>query len=139
MLRLIYFSGETKIFKTEHLRALLVQCRRNNDRSGITGLLLYMHGNFFQIIEGEHARVKTLFEVIRIDGRHRRVICLSEELVNQREFPDWSMGFENIEVIPEEYPPGFTDFLSSHPENPNWGIYSENVRYYLRAFWRATR
>ncbi len=57
MIRLTYASTATKDFKTEELLELLKSCRINNGAKNITGILLYSHGTFFQVLEGDEAVV----------------------------------------------------------------------------------
>ena len=53
MIALVYVSAARKLFDEAELSALLTQCRANNARLGVTGVLLYADGNFMQALEGE--------------------------------------------------------------------------------------
>lgn len=57
--------------------------------------------------------VLALYNKIGKDSRHRQMIALSEEAIPERDFPDWSMGFHNLESIAQSRPEGFTPFLDS--------------------------
>ncbi|HMI89071.1 MAG TPA: BLUF domain-containing protein [Polyangiaceae bacterium] len=93
MLEVIYISAAVKPFSQAELTTLLRKARINNTRLGVTGMLLYDRGSFLQVLEGEIADVRSLYEVISKDPRHERVIKLLETTVPNRSFGDWSMGF----------------------------------------------
>ena len=59
-------------------------------------MLLYKDGNFMQALEGPDDAVRALFATIRSDERHRGVILLLEQQIEQRSFSDWTMGFQNL-------------------------------------------
>jgi hypothetical protein len=50
---LAYTSIASHHMAHEELLALLAQSRKNNLPTDITGMLLYMEGCFFQVLEGE--------------------------------------------------------------------------------------
>jgi hypothetical protein len=91
-----YVSSAASLMHTEELKSLLEQSQKNNHRLGITGVLLYKEGNFMQLLEGEERTVRDLFEVIKKDVRHRNVIKLLDASIGSRIFPEWSMGFYNM-------------------------------------------
>ena len=96
MLRVSYLSRESAPFTPRALLDLLEQCRRNNPRWGVTGLLLYGNGTFLQTVEGDAAAVDALLETISRDPRHRDFRILRREEIAQRRYADWSMGFERL-------------------------------------------
>lgn len=72
--------------------ALALEAQQNNDRDGITGILVATGELFFQIIEGPDALVDALFSRIASDSRHRQVMILSVEQGElTRLCPDWAM------------------------------------------------
>lgn len=110
-LQLIYVSAASVPFTEQELGSLLLRARANNQRLGVSGLLIHHAGSFFQVLEGGPDTVNTLYERIALDKRHTRVLTLVRGLVPQRAFGDWSMGF-----VPGAHPqlkdlPGFNDFL----------------------------
>lgn len=80
----------------EDIDSILSVSRKNNQLSGITGVLLYVEGNILQIIEGEQAAVETLFARIKEDTRHHGVVCMLKEYREQRLFSGWSMGYKQF-------------------------------------------
>ena len=95
----------------EDLVSLLNQSRARNKRHRITGMLLFREGHFMQVLEGEEASVMKIFNDIRRDYRHKNVDVLREEYIQFRDFPDWTMGFRNIDKLDPSTVPGFTRFL----------------------------
>ena len=114
MLRIVYSSVATKPFSGDELLDLLDEARRSNELMDVTGMLLYRHGKFLQVLEGAEATVESLFEKISTDPRHHTCKVLDREIVERREFGDWSMGFENLDEVEAGEIPGATDFLT-HP------------------------
>ena len=97
MYRIIYLSSAVKEFSEEEISSLLIQSRKYNSEHRITGVLLYIEGDFLQVIEGEKKIVKQLFEKIKVDPRHKGVICVFDDAIKERNFKDWSMGFCALE------------------------------------------
>lgn len=97
MIRLTYASTAVKDFSPENLLALLKTCRTNNGAKNITGILLYSHGTFFQVLEGDEAAIDSTFETIKRDTRHKDVTLIEKLPITERSFPYWSMGFEKLE------------------------------------------
>ena len=62
---LVYTSVANKKFSDSHLQALLKKCRHNNEKVSISGILLYLDPFFIQILEGDEAIVKSLFDTIK--------------------------------------------------------------------------
>lgn len=92
---------------------LLATSRENNAKLGITGMLLYKDGNFMQVFEGEEEAVRALYEKIRADSRRSGVITLQQVLAEERQFPDWSMGFRNLDSPELRTVPGYSEFLNT--------------------------
>jgi hypothetical protein len=66
--------------------------RRWNPAQGITGLLVFGSGIFFQWLEGPRDNVTQLMANLKKDPRHQDVVPLSAvEEVRERLFPDWDM------------------------------------------------
>ena len=95
----------------------------NNARANITGLLLYKGGNFMQAIEGPKAAVQALYERIQNDPRHTGVYKLLERPITEREFSNFSMGFQNVDSLSPEELAGFSNFL---PEGFTADAFREN-------------
>lgn len=84
--------------------------QRMNSALGITGVLVWGGGMFFQWLEGPREAVTRLMDSIRRDPRHERVVILDEtDEVRERVFPDWSME----RVAPGDIRPVLQDALAS--------------------------
>lgn len=79
------------------LDGLLESSRDRNVEAGITGLLLVRDRQVIQILEGEDSQVRDLYARIRQDPRHRDVTQVWRSSSLTRRFPDWSMGFEDLQ------------------------------------------
>lgn len=113
MFQLVYLSSAITPFTKDQLLALLAKSRENNGRAGITGMLLYKDGNFMQVLEGEEKAVKAIFAKITRDSRHRGVLTLLEVWREERQFPDWSMGFRDLRSAEALATPGYSEFLNT--------------------------
>jgi hypothetical protein len=112
MYRLVYVSSAVNLFTDDQLQELLEVSRRNNNATGITGMLLYVEGNFIQVLEGEKPKVVETQQRIAKDPRHQGLITLLEGEEPEREFADWSMGFKKLQGREGASLPGYSDFLS---------------------------
>ncbi|MBC7837514.1 MAG: BLUF domain-containing protein [Nitrospiraceae bacterium] len=113
MFFLIYVSSASKLFSPSELVDLLAQCHDQNATVGITGMLLYKDGNFMQVLEGEEAVVLALHSKIGRDPRHRGLLTLAQGPLAERQFPDWSMGFRDLNAANVLSTPGYNEFLNS--------------------------
>ena len=101
LFRLMYVSSGVRLFSDKELGELLAVARRNNAQLGISGMLLYLDGNFLQVLEGNESDVRRLLATIDKDVRHRGLIVLISQSIETRAFPDWSMGFFRPESAPD--------------------------------------
>jgi hypothetical protein len=113
LIQLIYASAAVKPFSGNDLRKLLLKARTNNSAIGVSGLLLYNHGSFFQVLEGEAENVNPLFERIGRDPRHNQVLLLSRKDVEEPCFGDWSMGFLDLDRTAQKLP-GFVRLMQAN-------------------------
>ncbi len=89
---LVYCSRATAGVDSQAVDSILAASRRHNPERGITGLLVFGGGVFFQWIEGPRDNIKELMTVLHADPRHEAIVLLSEgEEVRERLFPDWDM------------------------------------------------
>jgi acylphosphatase len=96
MLAIVYISSAVQLFSDADLTALLKQSRQKNAALGITGILLYKDGDVMQLLEGPDEAVEALAKTIYADKRHSGIIELIKRRISRREFPDWSMEFQNL-------------------------------------------
>jgi hypothetical protein len=109
LISVLYSSTATSPFDEPALAELLAQCRASNADAGVTGMLLYRAGRFFQVLEGREPVVRDLVARIGRDDRHSDMRVLVDSPVENREFAEWTMGYERIEEPTDAAPAGFRD------------------------------
>jgi len=97
MYYLVYTSAAVDKLAEEDLSFLLRQYLGKTKFYNITGLLLYIDGNFFQVLEGEKEDVLNFFFTIEKDSRHNKIITLMKGELEARNFKNWKMGFKASE------------------------------------------
>jgi hypothetical protein len=102
---LVYVSMATRALSDAELLHLLNRARTRNSREGITGVLLYSHGNFIQYLEGPASGVERVYAIIKADPQHHGIIELMREPIQSREFSSWLMAFRNISAFGLASPP----------------------------------
>lgn len=112
LVRLVYTSTETKTFTAVRMLQLLSQARENNKALGVTGVLLYDMGNFFQVLEGPRQTIEALFERVMEDTRHTNIVKLILEPADSRLFEEWSMGASIISPDLRRRFEGLNDFFT---------------------------
>jgi len=108
---LVYTSIANQKMSDDNLKELLKKSRLKNERKNVTGMLLYLDPFFIQILEGEEAIVNESFNIIKQDSRHHKVKIIYKKPIEQRSFPNWTMGFNKISDENLEAAEGFSDFL----------------------------
>ena len=95
--RLVYYSRNRVEGGPQHLTdtiaSILAKSRVNNQLVGVTGALMFNAGCFAQVLEGGRDAVEAVFERIQQDERHDSVILLELSEIDERRFPNWSMGY----------------------------------------------
>jgi hypothetical protein len=127
MSALVYRSRSVAPQTDIDLFYLLGQARERNARNGLSGLLLYDRGWFFQWIEGPTEPLGLTWNRIRRDTRHRDLTVLADQQIPVRLFPDWHMRFAHRDRQHEAAVDGFVlagadtlDDLHLNPEKtPN--------------------
>ena len=95
--QLVYVSSVGSEQSIAEVFAQIPSYRTKNAGLGITGMLLVKQGSFLQVLEGAEAAVRALYATIRADPRHEHVHTLTAIEVPGRQFPDWSMGFADLD------------------------------------------
>lgn len=107
----VYCSVSIRPFSAADLAKLLLLARQNNARAGLTGMLLYAEGSFFQVLEGPAEAVDALYSKIELDTRHAKMTKIIQESIRRRVFDDWTMGFSAMSREEMETIPGTNDFF----------------------------
>ena len=106
-----YVSLAKAPFSAQALEDLLTTSVANNGRLAVTGMLLYKNGCFMQVLEGSATAVHLIYTRIERDSRHHEMKVIAREPIEDREFPDWSMGFHNLGSTDLTIYPGYSEFL----------------------------
>lgn len=119
LIQCIYTSAAARPFEAEELTALLVAARRHNEQQGLTGMLLYSEGSFFQVLEGPAEAVDALYHRIELDPRHVLMTKLIRESIKERSFEDWTMGYCQASRQDIARIVGLNDFLRVSHSGPD--------------------
>jgi len=113
LIHCVYASRARVALNDADIQSLLDRARGNNLARGITGMLLFIEGSFFQVLEGDETSVDKTYEIIAQDPRHDRVTQIIREPIAQCSFGEWSMGFESVERAQTQQLIGENDFFGS--------------------------
>jgi hypothetical protein len=90
---LIYVSSAVGTLSDEDIEHLLTQARDRNIEHNITGLLMFIGGNFIQYIEGPSSELDLIYKIIMDDPMHAGIIKLMHAPIENREFSNWAMAY----------------------------------------------
>ena len=93
MKNIVYVSTAVKSMHENQLLDILHNSRLHNAALNISGVLLYADGTFIQVLEGKDAVIDALYARIKADQRHKNIITLIDEPINEKSFAQWLMGF----------------------------------------------
>lgn len=97
---IVYCSRASDGVDAATVQQIIESSRRRNPQGGITGLLVFGSGIFFQWLEGPRENVLALMTMLKTDRRHHTVVQLaSGEEVRERLFPDWDMELVGADSI----------------------------------------
>ncbi|MDC0476682.1 BLUF domain-containing protein [Alphaproteobacteria bacterium] len=102
--RVIYVSEKTD-FSDASLANIIASSTKNNPETGVTGCLLSGSNSFLQLIEGPRQTIDRLYVTINADSRHKNVLMLKDEDIDERLFASWSMKlapFDDLDWSDEE-------------------------------------
>lgn len=88
----VYVSSAVRLLNDQELEHLVESAGRFNAEAGVTGVLLYYDGTFFQYFEGEQPAVEQVYERVRRSPLHWNLIELFQSGIVRRLFDDWYMG-----------------------------------------------
>ena len=102
LFNLVYCSQVSAGVESADVDAIIATSQRRNALVGVTGILVFGSGVFFQWIEGPKAEVMRLVTRIETDRRHEMMVVLStDEEIRERIFPSWDMELVGTEDIQE--------------------------------------
>lgn len=106
--RVIYVSEKTDSSDAS-LAQIIDSSTKNNPETGVTGCLLSGSNSFLQLLEGPRQRIDSLYLTINADSRHKNVVMLTDDDIDERLFSSWSMKlapFDDLEWSDEEFGSG---------------------------------
>ena len=99
MKQIVYLSTAVSSMTDNDLVELLQQSRRKNFLNDVTGVLLYSHQSFIQVIEGPNKAIDSIYKSIENDTRHSNIIKVIDAELPKRNFTDWTMGFATADSL----------------------------------------
>ncbi|MBA4210251.1 MAG: hypothetical protein C0454_12045 [Parvibaculum sp.] len=94
--QIAYMSAAKPGLTEAEMHDILRASSKNNRRDALSGMLLLLDGTFFQVLEGEGETVERTYSRISVDRRHSALIRVLERDREERDFPNWTMGFEKL-------------------------------------------
>ena len=112
----VYCSRAAEGVDDAEVGRIVEAAQRHNLARGITGVLVFGNGVFFQLIEGPAAQIQKLIATLHCDPRHYDVVSLdwSEER-RERLYPNWEME----RVTADDIRAVLTDALESANDEDN--------------------
>jgi hypothetical protein len=74
--QLLYLSKATTPTTQQALEQVVAREAQRNQPLGLTGILIHSHGFFVELLEGEQTAVRTTYNSIATDARHRNLHIL---------------------------------------------------------------
>jgi len=111
---IIYLSSAKSLYTNSDLTDILKTSRLNNASKNITGLLLYHEGSILQVLEGDKEVVMDLYSKIEKDERHYKIQKMVTGTSEERNFPEWSMGFKSVTDVEWKELAGYIKLNSSN-------------------------
>ena len=119
MLQLAYISTSRQPVDQALLDDILAASRRNNERCGVTGLLVSGGKRFLQVLEGPDQAVLATYARIQNDPRHFAFVVLTTRVVEERAFGAWSMAYHQGAAAAEDALVDAVEALTANIEDPN--------------------
>jgi len=121
LFQLVYVSRCSVPMSDEALHAIQMDAAQRNREAGVTGVLLYGHGSFLQLLEGTKAKLKQIFGRIALDERHQHCSVLYFKPTHERSAGSWSMGVLHLDSSRSPIPlDQMLRYFSEHAEDPTF-------------------
>ena len=130
---LVYVSSAVNVLSDKEINHILDRARERNIEHSVTGVLLFIGGNFMQYIEGPADELELIYSIIKADPTHKGLIELMYHAIEVRDFSSWSMAYctKNRAVLVGDH--NDQQILSG---KLGGGAYKETpARILLRNFW----
>ncbi len=97
--QLIYVSEAQKSLTKLDFNAIIKVAIKNNEEMGITGILIFENGHFFQLLEGEAIHIDNLLSILRKDSRHKNIQIIYDKINSNRLVANWAMSYLDLTDI----------------------------------------
>lgn len=94
--QLVYVSSRNNNCSDAEIEKILSTCQKNNPHIQTTGVLLYSQNKFIQYLEGDSKHLLSLFDKIKNDTRHEKVMMISYGPIKEKTFPSWHMATKKV-------------------------------------------
>lgn len=99
--QLFYASRASAPLSHDDVRRICDSAARHNIKHDVTGAMLYGAGMFVQLLEGDEAVVRGIFDFrVRDAAQHEDVTVLHEGFAGQRSAGHWSMALLDVDEHP---------------------------------------
>lgn len=139
LVQLIYVSSVTSELSDAELDRILESSVRHNAEQEITGLLLYAEGNFMQVLEGSEAAIDETYGRICADARHKNLVLLSREVIENRQFSRWHMGYRRLDGVSVPPSSAYLDLARLRPDGHTVEAQAGDALALLRHFYELNR
>lgn len=95
---ILYVSEAIKDLSDETVADISRVSSINNARDKISGALLYMKGEFLQVLEGEEKILMSTYQRIDADPRHSAANLLFYGSIKSRSFKNWDMKYSSVDI-----------------------------------------
>ena len=133
---LVYVSSAVRPLNPEEISYLLNRARARNREYDITGVLLYISSNFMQYLEGPKDNLDIIYKIIQEDDQHTGIILLDRESIERRQFGDWSMAYQTVDVEGYVGSPSERKLIEMLLEYPE--VKPSPARIVLNSFWNRS-
>lgn len=134
LLQLVYISTATQLHGEADLKKIMDSAWAKNEANGLTGMLIYCEGNFMQVLEGESDAVQATYLRISKDLRHKEIIEVLRQPIEQRSFDQWGMGFRTIDLAELLLWPAYVPFFDGRFSMADFGAKPGMVLEMLKNF-----
>jgi hypothetical protein len=93
---LVYVSTRKASCTASEIEKILGSCKKNNPTFNTTGVLLYSKDKFIQYLEGDSKELLSLYDKIKLDSRHEKVMMVSYGPIKEKAFPSWHMATKQV-------------------------------------------
>jgi len=101
--QLIYLSYRTEKCTNDEIDKILTISIKKNETKNVTGILLYSDTIFIQVLEGQKDEILAIYDKIKQDPRHTKVVMISLRTIQNRYFPSWQMGSKKFDTESYEF------------------------------------